>query len=798
AKKINKGNLTAINPAALKKMLQDNDNVDLSADVAKLILRLEMVTSEDQRESMLSRRRVIQREARGGIRMWLAMAFSEIVKVLTKEELPPVQDIPGSEAKIQQAKNVRVGHKQMRNSTKYVIDPGKYSETEKELSSLAHSIARNLGVEQVLLLNSEPRFAGAFGIYKGKKTMFLKAQIALGIGLEKGGKVDEATDTVVHELAHLVEDMVGKADSSKVWNRWVLTDDTTVTLTHQPVGGFAEAMKYVAGISLANYGLEIESGVSSASSSLNKNRRQKEQGWKSNNRQRKEIDRIKRVKKEKELYQRQQNALHRVGGKIAGFIGDKVQGAKEFFSPKGGENQQDERRMVSEGGMDREVLDASTGQNTASGKDVPLASHQSEVGLNPARKEMFQADLKKIVARLKREAQALNNLQAKGADKLISEIFSIEKKAGNITSVRQYRDLKQALDKIEKQQEQIRKLIETVRSPQEKTSRPSQIQQQRSSVSRIIEEEARSEARGVAATLGVNLNDGEIENMFVAIFARYRKELERLAQSQAVSNQKRKEQIRRFFNGEESAPTAGAKAQISQAKQLGFINFRARLELAEKISDRNFALDICLSEHSIRDIRPKINQAIRTGSIDSEGKAMLSQKDFSGRGRLPDDVKQAREVQQLRQAVSLCDPAGIETLSKDKIAKDLSGQASLLGEIIDIIKGQLYPISSYKITHRSTREVTLLIEEEGNLESIFQGNTIGLNIRDEWYELKLVSIREKRVTLFSENRLLPEKIEGGSFYVEPYTGSEERQRAVMEEIAKVLKEKQSTGIDILD
>lgn len=84
--------------------------------------------------------------------------------------------------------------------------------------------------------------------------MFLQRAVALDIGIEnfERGMIDVGRYTIIHETAHLLEGLMRLDVSRKLWEQGYVAHLSN--FTHDAVGTFAEAMKYVAEVWLANYG----------------------------------------------------------------------------------------------------------------------------------------------------------------------------------------------------------------------------------------------------------------------------------------------------------------------------------------------------------------------------------------------------------------------------------------------------------------------------------------------------------------------------------------------------------------
>ncbi|MEI6437840.1 MAG: hypothetical protein WCO69_03705 [Candidatus Omnitrophota bacterium] len=158
--------------------------------------------------------------------------------------------VPEFEAKVSTGRTMVTGHEQMKDPGKFVLDRA-LTPAEQELAHLAGVMAAAAGVEQVLLIEGTA-FAGAFKLYKGKRTMFLTRTLADKVPdpEAKNGIIEDRVDTVIHELAHLLEGFIAAGDADTVWNVGFLApeDHETETRTHQAKGLFTDAMQYLAGV----------------------------------------------------------------------------------------------------------------------------------------------------------------------------------------------------------------------------------------------------------------------------------------------------------------------------------------------------------------------------------------------------------------------------------------------------------------------------------------------------------------------------------------------------------------------
>ncbi|MDD2751505.1 MAG: hypothetical protein PHN59_00005, partial [Candidatus Omnitrophica bacterium] len=250
AEKINTGRLEEIGAADLAGICTTGKKLDWEKKFVKLILLLQVATDPgmpQKKISLLQRRKAIQERVN-------AERAARQTRLLegggySTGRTPDLADVPDAGEKIAQAVAIDLGHQQMEHPERYVVAPE--TAEEHELIELAESIAGSFGIEQVVLLSNEVGFAGAFKIFQGKHTMFLKRSIARKIGMtdSRAVQLDEATDTIVHELGHLVEQLVRENNAQGLWRGGYVAHLSN--FTHDSVGTFAEAMKYVAAVSLA-------------------------------------------------------------------------------------------------------------------------------------------------------------------------------------------------------------------------------------------------------------------------------------------------------------------------------------------------------------------------------------------------------------------------------------------------------------------------------------------------------------------------------------------------------------------
>ncbi len=256
ADRINKNEYAEIENRQLRNLLSKPGILDKEKSALKLLMLLEVAketAQPGQRVSLLLRRLAVQQK----INAVRARAQSETLKSagLTMGIVPSFKEIPYYHEKVVQAQGIETARRQIRNPERYIIPQDKYTSLEWNLVALAHSMARYIGIVQILLVG-DVQFAGAFKRYQGKSTMFLNCSLASRIVQKESGVIDEAADTLIHELAHLLEEFMFQDDMTGLLEQGYVAH--LANFTHDAVGTFAEAMKYVAAISLANHNLSDE------------------------------------------------------------------------------------------------------------------------------------------------------------------------------------------------------------------------------------------------------------------------------------------------------------------------------------------------------------------------------------------------------------------------------------------------------------------------------------------------------------------------------------------------------------
>ncbi|MFA6321314.1 MAG: hypothetical protein WCY36_05595 [Candidatus Omnitrophota bacterium] len=261
AAKINSGRAAEISQDKFKALLTPKGTIDREQKAVRLILMLEVSADPDKpqvKTSLLGRRIAIQAR----INADMAQRQKDLLESsgLPKINVPPIDDIPNYNRKLSQAAGIEKGHEQMWHVEDFIIDPKTHSAEERELVDLGQKIGKKFGIEQVILLNNEVSFAGAFRNFKNKNTMFLARGIAMQIGMPSDGILDAATNTVVHELAHLLERFAHEDDIAEMWREGYVSHEAG--FTHDATEGlFSEAMRLISAVSLADNAGQIETTV---------------------------------------------------------------------------------------------------------------------------------------------------------------------------------------------------------------------------------------------------------------------------------------------------------------------------------------------------------------------------------------------------------------------------------------------------------------------------------------------------------------------------------------------------------
>jgi len=256
--KINRGDYSDIAVADLETLLDEKDLLDKAKASLQLILFLEVaIPQSTTRQSLFGRRMAVQaavNQKEAGLAYLRSLGYV----------IPEAKEVPDFNKKVKQAQEIKTAKAAMSQVEKYVLKEADYSETDRALKALVESISRHFGIEQVVLLKSAP-FAGSFGRYadqngNSRRTFFLGNSLAAKLGQPDGrlAMLDTAVNTIVHELAHFLEQLM-RDDTGQIWQEGYVAHASD--FTHDAEGTFAEAMKYVAAVSLANYSLPVTGTV---------------------------------------------------------------------------------------------------------------------------------------------------------------------------------------------------------------------------------------------------------------------------------------------------------------------------------------------------------------------------------------------------------------------------------------------------------------------------------------------------------------------------------------------------------
>ena len=257
ARNINEGNYNSINEEDLAKLLTEKGRLDKAKKFLKLVLLLKINVGNGKFENLLLRRLAIQRErnsARAAAqRNLLLQAGMEI----EEREIPDVKDVPHYREKLSQAGSIERGHQQMQEmiaSGKHLVKEKDYTQQERDFVERVRPIAKLFGLEDVVLVESYVSFAGGFIKYAGKDVIALNRSLTDLSGISVSGHLDKTTDTIVHELAHLLEELMRQDDAETLFEKGYVSS----IFTHDSIGTFAEAMKYVAEVILYNHTQSVE------------------------------------------------------------------------------------------------------------------------------------------------------------------------------------------------------------------------------------------------------------------------------------------------------------------------------------------------------------------------------------------------------------------------------------------------------------------------------------------------------------------------------------------------------------
>ncbi|MDP2921278.1 MAG: hypothetical protein Q8O12_02765 [Candidatus Omnitrophota bacterium] len=246
--------VTHINQGEYEKVRNQDLEALLSQENKKLFIQLVILLNSGD-TSLLDRRVALQIRAtqeREGAR---------------GDMLFDIGGIPFAREKLDRISIKATLYKQAERLEDFIIDPVEYTTREKGFVEMALGIARNIGFSNIVLMDEKLVVPGAFR----EGTIYLRRTVArlLGESDLSRGVIDSATDTIIHELAHYLEDIArlngngGAEDNKGIYN---IPEDF---YTHTARGGiFDKAMRYIAWLSLANYESE-EQGIAPDSSPIN-------------------------------------------------------------------------------------------------------------------------------------------------------------------------------------------------------------------------------------------------------------------------------------------------------------------------------------------------------------------------------------------------------------------------------------------------------------------------------------------------------------------------------------------------
>lgn len=247
-KKIEENRTDEVSMDDLRELLPRDGVLDLEKNFVYFMCMLEVPAPAGSREptmSMIGRRIAVQKKRDARRAEAFIRAQERLGKITSTGVDYEKSDVYGK--RVEQAVGIATGHEQMQSPEKYVVEPR--NENERRLIAFAESVAGYFGIEQVVLLSDEVRFAGCFGRYRGKQTFFISRFLAREA--DNPQKAAEITDTVIHELAHSLEARMS-LDGNAFWNKGYIAHLSG--FTHDSIGPFAEAMKYVAAVWLYGRG----------------------------------------------------------------------------------------------------------------------------------------------------------------------------------------------------------------------------------------------------------------------------------------------------------------------------------------------------------------------------------------------------------------------------------------------------------------------------------------------------------------------------------------------------------------
>lgn len=248
---INEGEYGKISIESLRGMMQQfSEEKDMGSQLFKLLVLLKISTQEGTM-SLFSNRWKVQNEKRNRQRSEneLNLLRSLGYKVDMNEMFVRQDSLFYS--MVGQAEGIELAHEQMRHTEDFLVNPKTYTDQDQYLIAMGFETGKPVGIEQVLLVENVG-FAGAFRTYDGKRTMFLNRTVGYDFGKPNSrlGIFDEGINTIVHELAHFLEN---KRDQDIIWKSGFVSHASNYT--HHRIGPFADAMKYMATLALSNENL---------------------------------------------------------------------------------------------------------------------------------------------------------------------------------------------------------------------------------------------------------------------------------------------------------------------------------------------------------------------------------------------------------------------------------------------------------------------------------------------------------------------------------------------------------------
>ncbi|RMH15284.1 MAG: hypothetical protein D6698_11345, partial [Gammaproteobacteria bacterium] len=246
--------------------VETTTGIGSNTDYIELIILLEVLADRndpDSKMSILAKRQalVAERYGRQEQKRLEKVGYKPTVRLEKQSdqarELMKSQGTYG-EAK-EQAGAIEKAHEQVGHIEDFVVEDEKTPQEER-LVQIAGWIAGMVGIEQVVLLDNRVDFAGGFFMHEGRRTMGLERGIArdLSTGTGEGTVHDKAVDTIIHELAHLLEQFAWE-DANELFERGYAAVDTK--FTHTSKGGLFDAAKrYISGLVLYHFQKILEIG----------------------------------------------------------------------------------------------------------------------------------------------------------------------------------------------------------------------------------------------------------------------------------------------------------------------------------------------------------------------------------------------------------------------------------------------------------------------------------------------------------------------------------------------------------